>query len=106
MPSITVVGEAAQEEEAVRMAQESDPDVILMDQEQFESDGPKIIRLVWKESPDTGILILADYGLEEEARLDKGLGALRYAQNNISPEHLARLIQEISRNGSMHTCKK
>lgn len=105
MPTIVVVGETAEGLETLRMARESKPQVILLDQEQFESAGPDFMQRVWQDNPQMGLLILANYGQEEQVRLDHQPGSLRYAQKDLSPQMLARLVQEIAQNGASRAAK-
>lgn len=100
IPPISVIGEAAEGGEAIRMARESNPAVILLDQERYETDGPDFLRRIWQDNPRTRLLVLANYSLEEQAGLDSQSGTLRFAPKNTEPERLAQLIQEISGNGA------
>jgi CheY-like chemotaxis protein len=74
---IKVVGEAGDGEEAVRMARELQPEVILMDINMPEMDGMKATRLIHSELPHIRIIGLSMYdGAEtEEGMLNAGAAA-------------------------------
>ena len=55
---MVVVGEASDGEEAIRIAAETEPDVILMDVVMPDMDGIEATRLIVKAQPDVAILML------------------------------------------------
>ena len=86
LPSIAVIGEAAGGREAVLMARESCPDVIVIDQEMFQKNGPDPIWRICKDNPDTSILLLSNSGTDEQTLFDYEMGNLGIAQKSASPE--------------------
>lgn len=56
-----VVGEAGNGEEAVRLAEELKPDVVVMDLMMPRMDGAKATSAILKDRPETGILILTSF---------------------------------------------
>ncbi len=99
LPSIVVIGEAADGQEAVLMARESCPDVILIDQELFQKNGSDPMWRICQDNPGTNILLLSNSGAEEPIVLDYESGRLGFAQKSAAPEALAQLIQEMTSDG-------
>lgn len=97
LPSIAIIGEAADGQEAVLMVRESCPDVILIDQELFQKNGSDPTWRICQDNPGTSILLLSNSGADEEIVLDYETGALGFAQKSASPEALALQIQEMTR---------
>jgi len=64
-PEYELVGEAADGAEAVRLAAERRPDVILMDMRMPVMDGLSAIRRLQQEQPDTAVVILTTYNEDE-----------------------------------------
>src|ERR1700712_4972926 len=71
-PDIEVVGEAGNGEDAVRLAKELEPDVILMDIAMPALDGARATRRVKGSLPNTKVLVLTRH--DEDGYLKKLLG--------------------------------
>jgi len=98
MPSIVVVGEAASGEEAVMMAHESHPDVVLFDQNLIQQDGQTAMQHIWKDRPDTAILLLSDFDGDDQTLLGFKSDKVWFAQKDADPARLAVTIQEMTKN--------
>lgn len=96
LPSIVIIGEAANGQEAVQMAHESCPDTIILSQELFQKDGPDPIWRIWHDNPGTGILILSNNGEDGRDLLDYESGKLCFVQKNTAPEVLAQVIESMT----------
>ena len=75
---ITVVGQAANGEEAVTLASTLKPDVVIMDLMMPKMSGAEATRRIRKALPDTKILLLTSFGTSEEIAL-----ALKYGADGV-----------------------
>jgi len=71
-PDITVVGEAADGREAVRLVADFQPDVVLMDLWMPVLDGVQATRLIKQQWPAITVIVLTMYSLEQSAALAAG----------------------------------
>jgi len=114
LPEFNVVGEAATGEEAIDMAAEHVPDVVLMDLILPGMDGVEATRRIKKISPRTQTVVLTSYHQDEhifpalqagaisyilkDMKMDKLADAVRKAASGevvLHPRVAARLIQEV-----------
>ena len=92
---LSVVGEATTGEEAVRLAGEHVPDVILMDLVMPGGvDGVEATRQVKKSSPRTQIVVLTSYHEDEHIFPAIRAGALSYILKDIGSEELADVVRK------------
>ena len=77
-PGIDVIGEAADGVEAVQMACELKPDVILMDMEMPRMGGLEAIQKIKEQCPDARILVLTSFSDDETVFPAIKAGALGY----------------------------
>ncbi|OQA46524.1 MAG: Transcriptional regulatory protein LiaR [Chloroflexi bacterium ADurb.Bin325] len=113
-PEIAVVGEASNGAEAVQMARELRPDVVLMDLLMPVMDGVSATSIIRRELPDTQVVALT--GVPEDssvgdvvragaigyllkdvasAELCRAIRAAAEGQVQLSPQAMARLVHEI-----------
>lgn len=93
LPDIRVVGEAGTGEEAVRLAAELSPDVILMDLLMPGMDGVEATRQIKQISPGTQVIVLTSYHEDEHIFPAIRAGALSYVLKDIDPDDLASAIR-------------
>ncbi|CAM4409221.1 response regulator transcription factor [Paenibacillus tarimensis] len=94
---IEVVGEASEGDEAIRMALEIQPDVVLMDLSMpHGKDGMTATAELKKELPDTAVLILTMHDDDEYLFRAIQIGASGYILKNAPHEELLAAIQSIA----------
>ena len=92
---IEVVGEAGDGFEAVRLAHELRPDVILMDLFMPGKSGLEAIREIKEGNPEACILVLTSYAGEDKASEALNAGALGYLLKDASPDELVHTIRSV-----------
>ena len=94
--NLEVVGEAADGEEAVRMVEALQPDVIVMDVMMPNKDGIDACREVLELLPDTRVLILTA-STEEDAVVEAvAAGATGYLEKYSRPEELVAAVLDVA----------
>src|SRR6266446_1633144 len=113
-PELDVVGEAANGDEAVRLARQLQPDIVLMDLLMPVMDGIAATALIRRELPDTEVVALTSvledasvvgavragaigYLLKDTraAELRRAIKAAAAGQVQLSPSAAARLMREV-----------
>ncbi|MGY6650646.1 response regulator [Amycolatopsis sp. TRM77291] len=92
MPGITVVGEACDGDETIRLVAEHRPDVVLMDLNMPGTDGIEATRHIRREHQDTQVVVLTTYATDELALEALDSGALGYLTKSASKDAIARAI--------------
>jgi NarL family two-component system response regulator LiaR len=96
-PGFEVVGEAGNGQDAVRRAQETHPDVILMDLLMPGMDGIEATRQITSSQPQTRIVVLTSFAADNNVFPAIKAGALGYLLKDSSPEELVRAIRQVHR---------
>ena len=94
-PGMQVVGEAQDGAEAVAMARQLKPDVILMDLMMPEKNGIEASAEIIHENPDACILILTSFTEEEKIYASIKAGASGYIFKDKRPEELLNAIRDV-----------
>jgi DNA-binding NarL/FixJ family response regulator len=94
-PDITVAGEASDGEEAVRLARQLRPEVIVMDCALPNMNGLEATRKILQHSPDTLILMLSMHPEETWVRQALAAGARGYILKNAVDLELGAAIRRI-----------
>jgi len=90
---LTVVGEANSGEEAIRLAAEQVPDVILMDLVMPQMSGAAATQAIRERCPGVQVIALTSFGERELVQEALRAGALSYLLKNVSAGELAEAIR-------------
>jgi two-component system, NarL family, response regulator LiaR len=93
-PDIAVGGQAASGGEAVRLAAELAPDVVLMDLLMPGMDGVEATRRLKRISPRTQVIVLTSYHDDEHIFPAIRAGALSYLLKDAGPEEIATAVRK------------
>lgn len=96
-PDIMVVGQAGDGIQAVELAKQTTPDVVLLDLMMPRQDGLATIPILLAEQPETRILVLTSFHDSEFAYKAIKAGALGYLLKDTTYEQLAFAIREVAR---------
>lgn len=97
LPGVSVIGEAKDGREAVRLAREYKPDLILMDIAMPGLNGLEATSRISKEIPKTKIIILSMYANEEYVREAIRAGAAGYLVKRGAAVELELAITSVTR---------
>ena len=95
-PETTVVGEAANGEDAVLAAGRLRPDVVLMDIRMPVLDGIEATRRIVRAQPDTRVLILTTFGLDTYVYDALRAGASGFMLKDAPPEEITAAIRIVA----------
>lgn len=97
---IEVVGTASNGIEAVEMARESSPDVVLMDLVMPGMDGVEATRRLVAELPSTQVVVLTSFSDQERILAALDAGAVGYLLKDVDPAELVRGVRAAARGES------
>ena len=89
------MGEAVDGDEALRMARELSPDVVLMDISMPGKNGLEVTEVLRKEAPEMKVLILSVHSNKHYVGRVIQAGAHGYVSKEAPPEELARAIEAV-----------
>ncbi|WP_340373823.1 response regulator transcription factor [Streptomyces sp. SS7] len=95
-PDMQPVGEAADGDEAVRLARQLRPDVVLMDVRMPGVDGIEATRRIIRVSPQSRVLVLTTFDLDEYAFSGLRAGASGFLLKNTRPEELLTAVRNVA----------
>lgn len=98
---IEVIGEARDGWEAVRLARELKPDVILMDIRMPGPDGVEATRLITADNPVTRVIILTMYRQDQHVFEAIKAGARGYLLKDIDERELVEAIRAVHRGDAL-----
>ena len=100
-PDLHVVGEAESGEEAIRLAGECIPDVVLMDLLMPGMNGVEATRHVKRISPHSQVVVLTSYYEDENIFPALRAGAISYTLKDIHPSELVEVVRKAARGESI-----
>jgi len=96
-PDFDVVGEASNGEQAIKLADELAPQVILMDLRMPVMDGVSAIREIKARQPGVQVLVLTTYDSDTDILPAIEAGATGYLLKDSSREELYRAVRAVGR---------
>ncbi len=95
-PGMVVVGQAADGQEAVKLALQLQPEVIVMDVSMPHLGGVEATRCITEELPNVQVIGLSMHVQEDVAAQMKAAGAAAYLTKTTPPETLVAKIRELA----------
>lgn len=95
-PEIEVVGEAGDGREAVRMAEELDPSVVIMDIAMPNLNGIDATSQIAKKNPEAGVIMLSVHSDESYLLRALNAGAKGYLLKDSAELDVVRAVQAVS----------
>ena len=101
----TVIGETSSGEEAIEIAREKRPQIILMDVNMTPINGFDATKQIHKISPESRIIAVSMHTMPAYAKRMMQLGAMGYVTKNSSKEEMMTAIIEVN-NGKKYICEE
>lgn len=95
LPDVEVVGTAADGEEAVAMATELHPDVVLMDLRMPRCDGVEATRRLREQAPQVMVIVLTTYADDRSVLDALRAGARGYLTKDAGAAEIDRALQQV-----------
>ena len=93
---MSVVGEAKNGEEALRLVRQLQPDVVIMDLLMPRMNGADATRQIRSERPDTKVIILTSYGTSADLARAVANGAVGAQIKDTPPQRLLTAIRAVA----------
>jgi DNA-binding NarL/FixJ family response regulator len=104
-PRFSVIDETSNGEEAIEIAKEKKPQVILMDVNMSPVNGFDATKLILRHSPDSKIIAVSMHTLPAYAKRMIQIGAMGYVTKNSSKEEMMTAIVEVHA-GRKYICEE
>ncbi len=101
IPDIDVMGQAASGKEALRLAIELQPDVILMDIQMPDLNGIEATRQILRTSPHIGIIVLSMFQDDDSVFAVMRAGARGYVLKGADQSVLLRAVRAVANGESL-----
>lgn len=93
IPDITIIGQAANGVEAIKLCEESQPDLILMDVVMPRMDGMQATEIIRMKYPETKILVLSSFHDHQSVHQLLRSGAVGYITKDSLASDLVNIIR-------------
>jgi DNA-binding NarL/FixJ family response regulator len=93
----TIIAEAQSGREAVRLAEQLRPEVVIMDLAMPLLNGAEATRQLLKAVPTTRVVVLSSYGDDEHIQQAIGAGAAAYLLKETAATDLVKAIREVKK---------
>jgi DNA-binding NarL/FixJ family response regulator len=100
LPGIEVLGTASDGEEALALAAELQPDVVLMDLRMPRCDGVEATRRLREISPDSKVIVLTTYADDRSVVEAMRAGARGFLTKDAGADEIQRAIAAVTRGGA------
>jgi DNA-binding NarL/FixJ family response regulator len=100
-PGFAVVGEAGTVQDAVRIARQAQPDVVIMDIRLPDGNGVEACREIREERPETKVIMLTSYADDEALFGSIMAGASGYLLKQTRGQSLAEAIEKVAKGESL-----
>ncbi len=96
-PDFEISGEAADGQQAIQMAEDLCPNVVLIDISLPGLNGLEVARVIKRRQPQVNLIVLTVYEDDEQLLNAIKAGASAYSSKDIEPAALVRMIREVGR---------
>ncbi len=97
LADVEVAGAAGDGEEALRLVEEHQPDVVLMDLRMPRMDGIEATRRIREQHPHVHVVVLTTFSDEESVTAALGAGAIGYLTKDAGRDDIRRALEAASR---------
>ena len=94
-PGLQVVGEAANAEVAMQMAEDIEPDVMLIDINLPDLNGLQVTRQIRAKQSEIKVVVVTGYDDAEQAFHAIRAGASAYCAKDVTPEYLIQTLYQV-----------
>ncbi len=94
---LDVCGEACDGQQAIQMAEDLSPDVVLIDIGLPGLNGLEVARVIKRRQPQVSLIVLTVYEDDEQLFNAIKAGASAYSSKDIEPQSLVRMIRDVGR---------